>query len=145
MMQSWRIRGQPGGRDRAHRLAPLLLLRKGEARLALSYPLCPVFPIVIARSKSSKRRSNPLNRVAQENPGHGHPRNPKGVATSCLTALLAMTAGETTARWGRGMPRPYGGDQGCAHKRRGRASTGARPYKKTGKMASSPRRHRFSQ
>jgi len=31
--------------------------------------------------------------VAQEHLGHANPRNPEGIATSCLPALLAMTTG----------------------------------------------------
>jgi len=46
---------------------------------------------VIATSESPTRRSNPLNRVAQENLRQGRPLIPKGVVTSCLSALLAMT------------------------------------------------------
>gem|GEM_PF-2062115 len=53
-------------------------------------------PAVIARSESPKRRSNPLNRAAQENPQSiDYPQNPRGIAVSCLAALLAMTMGET--------------------------------------------------
>ena len=33
-------------------------------------------------AESSKRRSNPLNRPAQEDLGQGHPRNPEGIAAS---------------------------------------------------------------
>ncbi len=58
---------------------------------------------VIARSESSKRRSNPLNRVAHGNPGRGHPRTPEGIAASCLPALLAMTAPETQRKRTQGM------------------------------------------
>ena len=36
--------------------------------------------------------------AAQEDPEHGHPQNPKGIATSCLSALLAMTTGVRRAR-----------------------------------------------
>jgi len=63
--------------------------------LVRSMPRPPYPRGVIARSESPTRRSNPLNRVAQDDPGHGHPRNPKGIATSCLPALLAMTTRET--------------------------------------------------
>ena len=53
-------------------------------RSFVSFLRTPAFMAVIARSEFPKRRSNPLNRVAQENPEHGHLRNPKGIATSPL-------------------------------------------------------------
>ncbi|GEM_PF-1385217 len=62
--------------------------KKGEACLAR---FTPASMVVIARSESPTRRSNPLNRVAQENLRQGRPLIPKGVVTSCLSALLAMT------------------------------------------------------
>jgi len=45
-----------------------------------------VRPVVIARSESPKRRSNPLNRVAQKGfvQRRGDPLIPKGIAASPL-------------------------------------------------------------
>gem|GEM_PF-2378001 len=64
------------------------------AKDASPHPLRTPSVVVIARSESPKRRSNPLNRVAQKGfvQRRSDPLIPKGIATSCLAALLAMTA-----------------------------------------------------
>ena len=51
-------------------------------------------------------RNDNVGDVAQEDPTHGCPRNPKGIATSCLSALLAMTTWKTQRKRTQGMVIP---------------------------------------
>jgi len=66
----------------------------------------PEFLRGLPRRAYGTPRNDSVGGVAQENPGHGHPRIPEGIATSCLPALLAMTTGDVAqGNPGHGYPR----------------------------------------